>query len=45
MKRLVLLMSGILALSGCVVVPYGYGYHRLYAGPRVLVPAPVVVVR
>ena len=33
-----------IAMSGCVVAPYGY--HRGYYGPRVLVaPAPVIVVR
>jgi hypothetical protein len=48
MKRLIMLLIpvGILAMSGCVVAPYGYhrGYHY---GPRVgvVVPAPVVVVR
>ena len=46
MKRLLILLIPIsfLAISGCVVTPYGYrGYH----GPRVAVvaPAPVVVVR
>ena len=36
----------LLAMTGCVVTPYGY-YHRGYYGPRVAVvaPAPVVVVR
>ena len=48
MKRLIMLLIpvGILAMSGCVVAPYGY--HRgYYYGPRVgvVVPAPVVVVR
>lgn len=39
-----LIALGIVALSGCVVAPYGY---RPYYGPRVAVvaPAPVVVVR
>jgi hypothetical protein len=48
MRRLVKLLIpiSIIALSGCVVAPYGY-YHRGYYGPRVAVvaPAPVVVVR
>lgn len=48
MKRLIMLLIpvGILAMSGCVVAPYGY--HRgYYYGPRVAVvaPVPVVVVR
>jgi hypothetical protein len=48
MKRLIMLLIpvGFLAMSGCVVAPYGY--HRgYYYGPRVAVvaPAPVVVVR
>jgi hypothetical protein len=40
-----LIPLSILAMSGCVVAPYGY--HRGYYGPRVAVvaPAPVVVVR
>ncbi len=46
MKRLLILLIPIsfLAISGCVVTPYGY---RGYYGPRVAVvaPAPVVVVR
>jgi hypothetical protein len=35
----------IVAMSGCVVAPYGY--HRGYYGPHVAViaPAPVVIVR
>jgi len=47
MSRLIkiLIPLSILAMSGCVVAPYGYrgGYY----GPRVAVvaPAPVVVVR
>jgi hypothetical protein len=53
MKRLIMLLIplGILAMSGCVVAPYGYYhrgyYHRGYYGPGVAVvaPAPVVVVR
>ena len=48
MKRLCMLLIPLtlLAMSGCVVAPYGY-YHRGYYGPRVAVvaPAPVVVVR
>jgi len=43
-----LIVLGIVALSGCVVAPYGYGWHRgYYYGARVAVvaPAPVVVVR
>jgi hypothetical protein len=47
MKRLSLslIVLAVVALQGCVVVPYGY--HRVYYGPRVAVvaPAPVVVVR
>jgi hypothetical protein len=31
-------------MSGCVVAPAGY-YHRGYYGPRVVAPAPVLVVR
>ncbi len=46
MKRLLMLLIPVsfLAISGCVVTPYGY---RGYYGPRVAVvaPAPVVVVR
>jgi hypothetical protein len=48
MKRLVMLLIPLtlIAMSGCVVAPYGY-YHSGYYGPRVAVvaPAPVVVVR
>jgi len=48
MKRLLMLLIPLtlIAVSGCVVAPYGY-YHRGYYGPRVAVvaPAPVVVVR
>lgn len=48
MRRFVnlLITISIIAMSGCVVAPYGY-YHRGYYGPRVAVvaPAPVVVVR
>jgi hypothetical protein len=47
MRKLFMLLipMSIVALSGCVVAPYGY--HRGYYGPRVAVvaPAPVVVVR
>jgi hypothetical protein len=47
MKRLfkLLIPISLIAMSGCVVAPYGY--HRGYYGPRVAVvaPAPVVVVR
>jgi hypothetical protein len=47
MRKLFMLLipMSIIALSGCVVAPYGY--HRGYYGPRVAVvaPAPVVVVR
>jgi hypothetical protein len=47
MRRLfkLLIPISIIAMSGCVVAPYGY--HRGYYGPRVAVvaPAPVVVVR
>jgi hypothetical protein len=40
-----LIPIGFIAMSGCVVAPYGY--HRGYYGPRVAViaPAPVLVVR
>lgn len=45
-----LIPMSIIAISGCVVAPYGYtrGYYRYYyGGPRVVVaaPAPVVIVR
>jgi hypothetical protein len=47
----ILIPLGFIALSGCVVAPYGYhrayygGYYGGYYGPRVVVaPAPVVVV-
>jgi hypothetical protein len=38
-----LIPIGIIAMTGCVVAPYGY--HRGYYGPRVAVfaPAPVVL--
>jgi hypothetical protein len=40
-----LIPISIIAMSGCVVAPYGH--HRGYYGPRVAIvaPAPVVVVR
>jgi len=39
-----LIPIGLMAMTGCVVAPYGY--HRGYYGPGVAVvaPAPVVVV-
>jgi hypothetical protein len=45
-----LIPLGFVAISGCVVAPYGYhhGYYgRAYYGPRpvVVAPAPVVVFR
>jgi hypothetical protein len=46
MKRLFMLLIplSLVAMSGCVVAPYGY--HRgYYYGPRVAVVAPAVVVR
>jgi hypothetical protein len=47
MRKLFMLLipMSIVALSGCVVAPYGY--HRGYYGPRIAViaPAPVVVIR
>jgi hypothetical protein len=47
MRKLLMLLipMSIMAMSGCVVAPYGY--HRGYYGPRVAIvaPAPVVVVR
>lgn len=53
MKRILKLLIplSLLAMSGCVVTPYGYApygyYHRGYYGPRVAVvaPVPVVVIR
>jgi hypothetical protein len=50
MRRLIKLLIpiSIIAMSGCVVAPYGYhrGYYGYYYGPRVVVaPPPVVVVR
>jgi hypothetical protein len=40
-----LIPISIMAISGCVIAPYGY--HRGYYGPRVAViaPVPFVVVR
>jgi hypothetical protein len=40
-----LIPMGLVAMSGCVVAPYGY--HRGYYGPHVAViaPAPVLIVR
>ena len=48
MSRLIKLLIpiGFIAMSGCVVAPYGY--HRGYYGPprvAVVAPVPVVVVR
>ena len=47
MSRLLKLLISIslVAMSGCVVAPYGY--HHGYYGPRAVVvaPAPLVVVR
>jgi hypothetical protein len=47
MKRLMWLLIplSVVAMSGCVVAPYGY--HRGWYGPRVAVvaPAPIVVIR
>jgi hypothetical protein len=44
----VLIPLGLLAMSGCVVAPYGY-YHRPYywggPGVAVIAPAPAVVIR
>jgi len=52
MKSLVKLLISLsllsAAMTGCVVAPAGYYYHRgYYYGPRVAVvaPAPVIVVR
>lgn len=44
---LILFSLMAVAMTGCVVTPAGYYYHRGYYGPRVAVvaPAPVVVVR
>jgi hypothetical protein len=40
-----LIPMGLMAMTGCVIAPYGH--HRGYYGPHVAVfaPAPVVVVR
>jgi hypothetical protein len=40
-----LIPMSLIAMTGCVVAPYGY--HRGYLGPHVAVvaPAPVIVVR
>jgi hypothetical protein len=49
MSRLfkLLIPISIIAMSGCVVAPYGYHRGYYYGPPRVAVvaPAPVVVVR
>jgi hypothetical protein len=49
MRKLLMLLipMSIIAMSGCVVAPYGYYHRGYYYGPRVAVvaPAPVVVVR
>jgi len=37
-----LIPMSLLAMSGCVVAPYGY--HRGWYGPRVAVVAPVPVI-
>ncbi len=44
--KLLIPIGIIAAMTGCVVAPYGYhrGYYGYY-GPRVVLPAPVVVVR
>jgi hypothetical protein len=46
-KLLIPLSLTAVSMTGCVVAPAGYYYHRGYYGPRVAVvaPAPVVVVR
>ncbi|HEY4445298.1 MAG TPA: hypothetical protein VGN30_13510 [Steroidobacteraceae bacterium] len=44
-KLLIPLNLVAVAMTGCVVAPAGYYYHRGYYGPRVAVVAPVVVVR
>jgi hypothetical protein len=40
-----LIPISLMAMSGCVVTPYGY--HRHYYGPHVAIvaPAPVLVLR
>lgn len=49
MKKLIMMLIplGILAMSGCVVAPYGYHRGYYYGPPRVAVvaPAPFLVVR
>jgi hypothetical protein len=47
MRRLfkVLIPLGIVAMSGCVVAPYGYHRGYYYGRAVVVAPAPVVVVR
>jgi hypothetical protein len=49
MKRLMMILIplALMAMSGCVVAPYGYYHRPYYYGARVAVvaPAPVVVVR
>jgi hypothetical protein len=46
-KLLIPLSLMAVYMTGCVVAPAGYYYHRGYYGPRVAVvaPTPVVVVR
>ena len=39
-----LIPIGLMAMTGCVIAPYGY-HHRGYYGPHVAVVVPVVVVR
>ena len=38
----ILIPVALIAMSGCVVVPYG-GYHRGWYGPHVAVIAPLPV--
>ncbi len=38
----ILIPMSLIAMSGCVVAPYGYGYHHGYYGPRVVYGPPVV---
>jgi hypothetical protein len=44
---MILIPLALVAMSGCVVAPYGYYHRPYYYGARVAVvaPAPVVVVR